>query len=189
MTAYASMIGVISRAVNRLAISANVLGAFVVMFLILVINADVFMRTVFSAPIRGVIEIVEIAIVAIVFLQLTDVVRTGRLTRSDAFLQKISAVKPPLGNFLSRFFNLLSATFMALIVYALAPEVIEAYEQDAYLGTDGVFTAPEWPLILIMVLGAFLCMTRWFISAIAPAGIDTQTTKARPATSDDSRPD
>lgn len=168
MGTYANVVGRLSRAADRLAISANVLGALVVLFLIVVINLDVFMRTVLLSPIRGAVEIVEISIVAIVFLQLADVVRTGRLTRSDAFLERITGANPTIGFSMRRFFDLLSATFMALIIYALAPEVIEAYEQGAYVGTEGVFTAPEWPIIAVMVLGAILCLFRWLLSAIAP---------------------
>lgn len=160
--------GRLSRAIDRLAISANVLGALVVLFLIAVINLDVFMRTVLIAPIRGAVEIVEISIVAIVFLQLADVVRTGRLTRSDAFLERITGASPAIGFSMRRIFDMAGAGFMALIIYALVPEVIEAYEQEAYVGTEGVFTFPEWPIMAVMVLGATLCMFRWFFSAIAP---------------------
>jgi len=160
----------LSRLTDRLAVSANVLGALVVLLVVVVINADVFMRTVFTAPIRGVVEIVEISIVAIVFLQLPDLVRIGRLTRSDAFLEGMTTYRPKIGNAFRRSFDLLSAGFMALIIYALAPTVIEAYEEGAYIGTEGVFTAPEWPLKLIIVVGASLCLARWLLNAISTKG-------------------
>ncbi len=175
MTAYEKAAGWLSRTTNKVAIGANVLGALVVLFLVVAINIDVFARTVLIAPIRGVHEIVEMSLVAIVFLQLADVVRTGRLTRSDAFLNKLVGSRPEIGMAIKRFFSLLSAVFMALIVYTIFPATIEAYHENAYVGTEGVFTAPEWPLLAIMVFGSLLCMVRWLISAFLPASIDEKS--------------
>ena len=177
MTAYENAMGWLSRTTNKVAIVANVIGALVVLFLVVAINVDVFARTVLIAPIRGVHEIVEMSLVAIVFLQLADVVRTGRLTRSDAFLQKLLSAKPAIGQTFKRFFSLLSALFMAFIVHTITPATIEAYHENAYVGTEGVFTAPEWPLLAIMVFGSALCMVRWLISAFLPSTIDETSTQ------------
>ena len=50
------------------------------LFLImLLMNADILMRFLFSAPIDGVTEIVELSIAGIVFLQLSDAGRAGPL--------------------------------------------------------------------------------------------------------------
>lgn len=170
MNGYKMIVSRLSHLTDRLAISANILGALLVLLIVVVINTDVFMRTIFIAPIRGVVEIVEISIVAIVFLQLPDLVRIGRLTRSDAFLEGMTSYRPAVGHTLRRAFDLLSAGFMGLVIYAIAPTVIEDYEEGAYVGTEGVFTAPEWPLKLIIVVGASLCLARWLLNAISPKG-------------------
>jgi len=72
--------------VVAVAIVANVSGAFVLLTLVAIMNADVVSRNLFNAPFRGVVEVVIFSLALIVFLQLPDVVRTGRLTRSDGFL-------------------------------------------------------------------------------------------------------
>ena len=50
----------------------NVSGALLVIMLLVLINADSLGRTFFSVSILGVTEIVEMSLVAIVFLQLGD---------------------------------------------------------------------------------------------------------------------
>jgi len=81
-----SALASLSRIANALAIAANVAGTLTVLALVAILNADVVMRGVFNTPLKGTYEIVQLAVVFIVFLQLADVVRVDRLTRSDGFL-------------------------------------------------------------------------------------------------------
>ena len=62
-----------------------------------IINVDVLSRYLFNAPIQGVAEIVELSIVGIVFLQISDAVRAGRLTRSDGLYMQILKRRPMVG--------------------------------------------------------------------------------------------
>ena len=62
---------------------ANAIGTLMVLALVLVVTFDVIARGVFNAPFRGAVEVVQFTMVFIVFAQLPDVVRVGRLTRSD----------------------------------------------------------------------------------------------------------
>ena len=72
--------------VDRLAIAANAIGTLVVLILVVVVNFDVGARGIFNSPFLGAVEVVQFSMVLIVFLQLPDVVRVDRLTRSDGFL-------------------------------------------------------------------------------------------------------
>ena len=81
-----SAVAGVSRVANTLAIASNALGTLVVLALVVILNVDVIARGVFSAPIKGTYEMVQFSVVLIVFLQLADVVRVDRLTRSDGFL-------------------------------------------------------------------------------------------------------
>ena len=74
------------RAVTRLATVANAVGTLVVLVLVGVVNFDVGARGLFNAPFHGAVEVVQFSMVLIVFLQLPDVIRADRLTRSDGFL-------------------------------------------------------------------------------------------------------
>ncbi|EFL87723.1 hypothetical protein [Ahrensia sp. R2A130] len=69
-----------------IAIVANAIGTAVIFVLVGIMNVDVIARGVFNSPLRGVVEVVIFSLVLIVFLQLPDVVRSNRLTRSDGFL-------------------------------------------------------------------------------------------------------
>lgn len=136
----------------------NGLGTLWIIALLLLINADVFGRNVLSAPIDGVIEIIEITIVAIVFLQIGDATRIGRLTRSDGFFNLILRRFPRVGSVLGATFDFLGALFMFFILYGFWPTLVQAWERDEYVGNEGVFTAPTWPVKLIVVIGCVVTL-------------------------------
>ena len=146
----------LSSVANTLAIAANALGTLVVLALVVVLNVDVIARGVFSAPIRGTYEMVQFSVVMIVFLQLADVVRVDRLTRSDGFLSFMSARRPGTAANMRRIINALSAIFMGLIAYITWPEFLKMWETNDFFGVPGVFTAPYWPIKLTIFLSACL---------------------------------
>ena len=117
-----------------------------------------FGRNVLHAPINGVIEMIEISMIAIVFLQLADATRVGRLTRSDGFFGLIQRKAPRLGFVMGSFFDLLGALMMFFILYGTWPSLIEAWTLNDYIGNEGVFTAPKWPMIAILILGSFITL-------------------------------
>ena len=132
----------------------NALAALLVIGLLALINADSLGRTLFSAPILGVIEIVELSLVALVFLALGDAILARRLTRSEGLLLLLGGRAPRLSRALRVFFDLVSAVFFGLIVAGGVPRAIESYERGEFKGTAQVFTVPEWPVKLIIVVGA-----------------------------------
>ncbi|MGB0629120.1 MAG: TRAP transporter small permease subunit [Alphaproteobacteria bacterium] len=136
----------------------NGIGTLWILALLLLINADVIGRNVFLAPISGVIEMVEISMIAIVFLQLGDATRVGRLTRSDGFFGLIQAKKPNVGRVMGGIFDLLGALLMFFILYGTWPSLIQAWELNDYVGNEGVFTAPKWPMIFILLLGSLVTL-------------------------------
>ena len=131
----------------------NAMGSLWIFGLLLLINTDVLGRTLFTRPINGVPEMIELSLVGIVFLQLGDATRRGRLTRSDGFFLFIQGRAPVLGHGLGLGINLLGAVFMGLILYGSFPLLIESIELSHYAGNEGVFTAPTWPIKLIVVIG------------------------------------
>jgi TRAP-type C4-dicarboxylate transport system permease small subunit len=145
------------RLLNGLAIAANTVGALVVVALVAVLNYDVVARGVFSAPFHGAVEVVQFSVVLIVFLQLPDVVRVGRLTRSDGFLLVLGKNRPRLATLTRRIADSVSATLMLLIAIAIWPEFTEAWGRGDYFGIPGVFTAPWWPVKLTIFFSACLC--------------------------------
>lgn len=136
----------------------NGVGSLWILALLILINADVFGRNVLTAPIAGVIEMVEISMVAIVFLQLGDATRVGRLTRSDGAFGLILKHRPRIGHLMAATFDFLGALFMFFILYGSWPSFIEAWRLNDYVGNEGVFTAPKWPMIFILLLGSLITL-------------------------------
>ncbi|MEY8099783.1 TRAP transporter small permease [Falsihalocynthiibacter sp. S25ZX9] len=175
------------------AILANVTGALVLFALVIIMNMDVISRGVFHAPMRGVVEVAIFSLILIVFLQLPDVVRTNRLTRSDGFLMYLALTRPRIGKVLTRFIDAVSCLFMALIVWTVWPEFVHAWEscyffsapdigqqptgafwpdlktamnRCDYFGTPGILTAPWWPARLAIAFGAFFSAVIFFFKAV-----------------------
>ena len=176
-----------------IAIIANAVGTAVIFFLVGIMNVDVIARGIFHAPLRGVVEVVIFSLVLIVFLQLPDVVRSNRLTRSDGFLVLAETKFPAFSNILSRGIDLAAAIFMALIAWTVWPEFVEsieschfitppefgpkpsgnlwadmsvAFARCEYFGTPGIFTAPWWPAKLAIVFSVTLCTIIFLFKAV-----------------------
>lgn len=161
------VIGRLSIFLGKISRIANTAGTLVVLALVAVLIADVIARGAFTAPIRGVYEVVQFSMALIVFLQLPDVVRVNRLTRSDGFLAVLGDTRPKLAQFFVRLVDGVSAVFMVLIVIAMWPEFVEAWESNDYFGTPGIFTAPWWPVKGVIVLSAALCALLFACKTIA----------------------
>ena len=142
---------------DGIAMTANAAGTFVVIALIAVVNYDIIARGVFNKPFLGAVEVVQFSMVLIVFLQLPDVIRVGRLTRSDGFLGLMNRRNSIAGKTLARGIDLFSLAFMVIIAIAIWPEFVEMWESQDYFGVPGVFTAPWWPVKLVIFLSACLC--------------------------------
>jgi len=153
---------------NGIAISANVVGTLVVLALVVVVNFDVVARGLFNAPFLGAVEVVQFSMVLIVFLQLPDVVRVDRLTASDGFLIVVGKRFPRFTSALRRAINVLAAIFMGLIAVAVFPQFTEMWHTNDYFGIPGVFTAPWWPVKLVILLSAGLCTILFALKVLMP---------------------
>lgn len=139
----------------------NAAGTICIFALMVLINTDIFGRFLFSSPVPGVKELVELSIVGIVFLQLPHTLRVGRITRSDAAFNALSKRFPRVGHALSAVFNATGAVLAIFIVYGGVPRLSQAWTGDHYVGNQGIFVAPVWPVRLIMVVGC-VCLAVQF---------------------------
>ena len=158
----------IRTAANGVAITANVAGTLVVLALVAIVNYDVVARGLFNAPFMGAVEVVQFSIVLIVFLQLPDVVRVNRLTASDGFQTVMAKRFPRFTAGLRASINVLSAIFMGLVAVAIFPEFTEMWETKNYFGVPGVFTAPWWPIKLVILISAGLCTLLFALKVVLP---------------------
>lgn len=171
--------GALSSLLDRALASLNALGSVWIFVITALVNADVFGRNLFLAPIDGVNEIIELSLVGIVFLQLGDATRHGRLTRSDGFFRIMLRRKPKIGRKMGAIFDLLGALFMGLILWGATPMFIESWEGGYYEGQEGVFTAPVWPVNLVIVIGCSLTLLLFLRTAwryLRPEGPDMPET-------------
>ena len=168
----------LSRAFEFWVVALNSIGTAWIFLLMLLINADVLARYLFNSPIDGVPELVALSIVGIVFLQLSDAVRAGRLTRSDGFFSRVIARRPKLGHALNIFYDLCGMAFFVAILVGIGPILVEAWQGDYYVGTEGIFTVPEWPIRLVLVISCitviavFVSLIKRHVSALTKPEAD-----------------
>lgn len=146
--------------------------------LVLVVNVDVVGRGFFSAPFLGAVEVVQFSMVLIVFLQLPDVVRVNRLTRSDGFLVVAGTRWPTVCNWLRRLIDFVAFIFMTLIAFAIWPEFVEMFESRDFFGVPGVFTAPWWPIKLVIFVSAVMCSLLFLLKALLPDAVGGSSSSA-----------
>ncbi len=157
--------GAFTLVLNAVLNGMNTLGSVWILVLVLLINADALGRKLFAHPIDGVIEITELSLVGIIFLQLGDATRKGRLTRSDGFFGIVQRRKPLVGRCMGAGFDLLGAVFMGLVLIGSVPLLIESIEEDFYVGVQGIITIPVWPVKLVVVVGAAVTLLQFLVFA------------------------
>ena len=150
---------------STLVAGMNSVGTGWIFALMVLVNVDVFSRFIFNFPIQGVAEVVELSIVGIVFLQISDAVKEGRLTRSDGLYGRILERQPKLGHFLGVVFDLSGAFFFVAILLGAIPRLIEAYERGYFAGNEGLFVVPVWPIRLILVAGCLVVALQFLVLA------------------------
>ncbi len=131
----------------------------------LLINSDVFGRAVFSSPVRGVPELVSISIVAIVFLQITHTLRRNRFIKSDVLLSKLMARNERAGLLVQAVQNLIGAALLGTIFFFTVRRFEKAWDIDEYIGTEGDFTAPIWPILAIILIGSLGASLQYMMHA------------------------
>lgn len=150
---------------SRLLGAMNALGTVWIFLLMVLINSDILGRELFSAPVRGTTELLALSIVGIVFLQLGHALMSGRMTRSDMVIENLLTYRPRLGHALQGFFNLLGVVFLAIIFWGSLALFEEALEIGEYVGAVGDFTAPTWPIRLLILIGSAATGLQYLIMA------------------------
>lgn len=141
----------------------NSIGTVLIFALMILVTADVTLRFLISRPINGVVEIVEMSIVGIVFLQLTHAMAAGKMVRSDTILAGLLETRPRWGHFLDACGQLTGAVLMTAILWGQIPRLISAWELGHYKGNPGIFVAPTWPLELMVALGCAAALIQFLI--------------------------
>ena len=150
---------------NSSVVVLNAIGSLWVLLLVVLICADSLGRSFFNHPIDGVTELVAVTMAVIVFCQLADTVRLGKLTRSDAFLSKLEASNAMVARLTVMSFDFLGIVVMVCIIIGTTPLLIESIERGYYVGEQGIFTIPDWPIKALVVLGSVACALCFLVRA------------------------
>ncbi|MEM7445130.1 MAG: TRAP transporter small permease [Pseudomonadota bacterium] len=168
--------------IDRVTSLMNAIGTVWILALMVLISADVAGRGLFGNPISGVPEMVSLSILGIVFLQLANTLRAGRLTRSDALLSALRRRLPRLGAALDALFHLVGALLVWVVLSSFYPRFVRSWERDEFVGAVGNFTAPTWPINLIILIGAAAMLITFLLNAVSLAA---QAISGRVAQSDE----
>lgn len=132
----------------------NACGTVWIFLLMVLINSDIIGRELFDTPVRGTTELMSLSIVGIVFLQLGHTLMAGKITRSDMMIDSLLIRRPRMGHALQCLYHWAGAALLAIIFIGSIGLFTESIEIQEYVGAIGDFTAPTWPIRLIILIGS-----------------------------------
>lgn len=157
------------RGVDAVTGGLNVIGTLLIVAVMLLVNADVIGRGAFGAPVSGVPEMVSLSIVAIVFLQIAQTFRQGRLTRTELLLGWLGRRGGRVRALVELLFSAAAVALVWQIIAASVPLFLKAWTRGTYEGTIGDFIAPVWPVKLIIVIGCGALLVQLALHGLAAA--------------------
>ncbi len=152
---------------GRVTAAMNAIGSCLIIFIMVIMLADIFGRFLFNHPLHGVPELVAMSIAAIVFLQFPHTLRAGRVIFTDGFLNWLAGVSPRAEQILLGIYHLLGSGIFGVMLWALVPLLKRTIESGDFFGVVGVFTFPKWPAHSIIVLGAAMMTIQYLTLALA----------------------
>lgn len=140
---------------------SNICGSVLILALVALISADVLGRNLFGAPLSGVPELVSLSIVVIVFLQVPNALKAGKLTRSPALLDLLKRKRPGAARALETLYDLIGIGVIGAILIATWPLLARAWTRSDFVGAIGDFTAPTWPVKAIIEFGSVILILQF----------------------------
>ena len=156
---------------SKITSGLNFLGSVWVFGLALLICADIILRTLLNSPILGVPEIVQYSIAGIIYLQLGQATKNGKLIRSDAFISRSHFKYPYFTQYLLSVCDLFCTVIFGLLCYGMIPEIIESIHMNYEIGNRLYFTLPDWPVKFTICLGALMVCIHSAIQCVMHIGI------------------
>ncbi|MBL0423005.1 TRAP transporter small permease subunit [Ramlibacter sp. AW1] len=139
---------------GRLLDALSGLGSLLIAAMMLLVCADVAARNLLSRPITGVTELVALGVVAVVFLQLPAALRHGRLSRAEIFIDGLRRRRPRAAALLQALLHACGFFFCAIVFAATLSPFAKSWTSGDFIGVEGVFTAPTWPVVGIVLVGS-----------------------------------
>jgi tripartite ATP-independent transporter DctM subunit len=134
------------------------IASFSILFMMLMVCADIFMRFLFNAPIGGVAEVIANLIVTAVFLQFGSTIRDGRLIRADFIMGFWETNRPALARVAELFFFSVGALVLLVMLAWLWRDFLYAYQSSEFTGAPGAYVIQLWPFKLGTVIGCAIAI-------------------------------
>ena len=93
----------------------------------------------------------------------------GRFTRSEAILGSVENHFPRIRAAIELIFCLSALALIAQLLRASYPLFLKSWTRNTFEGTIGNFTAPIWPVKLIIIIGCTVLIAQLAIAAIDAA--------------------
>lgn len=144
----------------------NAIGSLLIFAIMAMIVTDVVSRNLFNLPIAGVAELVAASIVMIVFLQLPGTLRHNRMAQADIFIAGFTAKHPRLGHLVQCVFFLAGAYMLYIVFTGTLPTFLRAWERNQFMGVEGVFTFPVWPIRFVIISCAAITVAQYLLLSL-----------------------
>ncbi len=128
----------------------------VVIGIVLLINADVVARGLFDTPLRGVTELVALAIPAMVFTCVPDLLCRKELISAGLLSRWLNTAASAYRHAFDCSFHLVTGFISVAILMATMPWMIRAWHDNEFVGVEGDFVVPLWPARIAVVFGCGL---------------------------------
>ena len=143
----------------------NMIGTITIIAIAVLVVADV-IGLLFSRPLVGVNEFMELSLPGIVFLQAANTLRENRQISSEVFIDKLQKHRPRLTKFLYGCYNLLGAVFLFAIAWLMYPKALQAYTANFTRGAQGIIELPQWPSMALVVFGGSIMAIQYLLHAL-----------------------
>lgn len=153
--------GTVMVILNRLTLALAAIGGLGTLGIMAIINADVIGRGAFAAPVPATAEIVSAAIVAIVFLQLPHATGAGRNVRSDMLLNRLARTSGRWRAALDTVHHAAGTMMLGILLYYIAPGILDSIDGNETVGLYGIFTMPRWPFVVCVLAGCVLTFAQY----------------------------
>ncbi len=160
-------ISAILRPFHLLTNTMNAIGTIGIFVLMILIVTDVTMRSLFNQPLVGVPEMVKIGIVSIVFLQAAHTLAAGRFTSSTMFLGVVDRRLPWLGKVLRAVFYCAGGVLFYFVARGALDQTIYNYETQEFIGSQGIFTVPVWPMHAVILFGSAVLAIQFCVTGMS----------------------
>lgn len=149
------------RFINTIERWSNLLGTWLIIFLMVLVCADVIYRTLFSASIIGAIELSEMIMIGVCSLTLAFTQNERGHVRMELFIGKLKGRTRQVFEFTA----VLLCFLFVILVFIMT--VISAKDSIAIMEiVEGISELPLWPWKTLIPIGFFLLCIRLMIQLI-----------------------